>query len=190
MNGKENSTGSYGSFAGLRADDPEPIALFVWYVCLFSVACFPALVGCGRDNPSYRQAVYGKVILDGAPLDQGTIFFASEEPQGISSGGVIRDGAYTVPPTKGLPPGKYVVRINSSKSNPAEKGHQKNPYPSPGGSLPGIECIAPKYNVDSTIVIEIAKDRPTTFDFNVESQHRSTSRKGRPCVVNNELRGQ
>jgi hypothetical protein len=47
-------------------------------------------------------------MLDGKPLDQGTIEFVPAA-QGVLSGGVISSGKFDVPASKGLTPGTYTA---------------------------------------------------------------------------------
>jgi len=71
--------------------------------------------GCGSRNPLGRRAFSGRVTLAGKPLDQGTISFEPQQQPGFAGGAVILDGRYEVPAEKGLPPGKYLVRIYSTE---------------------------------------------------------------------------
>jgi hypothetical protein len=117
------------------------------------------ILGCGRGNPLARQAISGHVTIDGAALDQGMIEFSPESGRGIASGAPVKDGAYSIPTAKGLPPGKYVVRINSTVLDPSKKD-----------GITGIERLAPTYNVQSKIVVEVVAGGTTTFDFQTKSK--------------------
>src|SRR4051812_41369402 len=76
------------------------------------------LVGCGAaasDGPP-REAVSGKVTLDGQPLAQGVIqFLPASNKEGVSGGAVIEGGAYSIEAAKGLVAGQYRVTINGAK---------------------------------------------------------------------------
>ena len=77
-----------------------------------------------------------------------------------------QDGAYTIAAERGLPPGKYAVRINSGKRDPAT-----GPAPvAPGPAPPGIERIAPAYNAESKIVVEVVAGKKAVFDFDTKSK--------------------
>jgi hypothetical protein len=138
--------------------------------------CFLLLatcVGCGSGNPLGRLAVNGKVTLDGAPLDQGTIEFSPEAANGVSSGANIKDGAYAISTTKGLPPGKYLVRINSLLGSPAgQKDRPEGAAPGMGSLRPHIERIAPTYNRESRIVVEVVAGQTAAFNFDTKSKPR------------------
>jgi hypothetical protein len=145
-------------------------------ICLILLAA--VTVGCGRGNPLGRQAISGKVTLDDALLDYGTIMFGPQAPGGVSSGAVVTNGMYSIPTSQGLPPGKYLVHIASTAPNPkdtdrpadnASPEHKGMPGPGPAG-LPGIDRIAPAYNVQSKIVIEVVAGQEGKFNFDVSSQ--------------------
>lgn len=131
------------------------------------VALLAAIAGCGAGNPLARQRVSGKVTLDSKPLQQGSIQFVPQQSGGIFSGAVILAGEYAMPAQKGLPPGKYLVRISSPEA-PRSEGEPSGP-PGPGG-LPGKERIPAPYNVESTIVIEVTASAPNQFDFDVKTK--------------------
>ena len=121
---------------------------------VLAISIFAAVAmagGCGND-PLGRRAVSGTVRFDGAPLKAGNISFQPTEGQPTYGGATITDG-------------KYQVSINS-------------PVPGTGGSpapdaMPGDppalsrELIPPNWNVASDHYIEIKKEGPFTFDFDV-----------------------
>ena len=128
--------------------------------------------GCGPDNPRGRVPVAGKITLDDRPLDHGNIVFVPEEADGIGTGAVIDDGAYRIEVLKGLPPGKYLVRIFSTGA-PASGTPSIDPPTLPGNSPPpppGVERVAPRYNVQSETVIEVTARGGGQFDFDVASK--------------------
>ena len=87
----------------------------------------------------------------------------------VSSGTLIKDGVYTIPMAKGLPPGKYLVRISSAAPNPAAKKAGADDDVGGMGPPPGIERIAPEYNVRSQTIVEVAPGRAAHFDFHTKS---------------------
>jgi hypothetical protein len=134
---------------------------------LLVVLILPAMTiagGCSED-PNGRHAVSGTVKFDGAPLKEGNISFQPTEGQPTYGGATITDGKYSVPQEQGLVNGKYQVSINS-------------PVPGTGGkpapdAMPGdppalsSELIPPNWNVASDHFIEIKKEGPFTFDFDI-----------------------
>ncbi len=128
------------------------------------------LVGCG-GNPLNRQAVSGKITLDGAPLDQGAIEFRPTQRKGtVSSGAVIHNGQYSVEAQKGLPPGEYRVMIFSAAAD-------TSPMPAgpPGsgpviGHRPTIERIPAKYNVKTEQIVEITDGGDNQFNYDIRTR--------------------
>ena len=115
-----------------------------------------------------RQAIEGSVMLDGAPLDQGTIEFAPRNKGGVASGALIDNGTYSIEVAKGLPPGKYIVRIYSARKRQA--GQDPPAPPGPDSIVVGVERIPPEYNVKSDRVVEVVADGANSFDFEVPSK--------------------
>jgi hypothetical protein len=70
-----------------------------------------AAAGCGG---SPRGAVQGKVTVNGAPLEEGTIAFVGlEGTAGPSAGAKVVQGAYAIPADKGPFAGEYQVQIRA-----------------------------------------------------------------------------
>ncbi|MDR3621279.1 MAG: hypothetical protein P4L85_18145 [Paludisphaera borealis] len=73
-----------------------------------------AVCGCGDAGDDLpRQAVSGKVKIDGAPLAKGSISFRSADG-GAEAGGLVADGAFTIPKASGPVPGKYKVSVTEA----------------------------------------------------------------------------
>jgi hypothetical protein len=129
-----------------------------------------AVLACAGCSPrTDRLAVSGKVQLDGAPLDSGSIRFTSlGEGKLVASGAMIQEGVYHIPQAKGLTPGTYHVEINS----PDSKAPPVMARATPGG--PGIpvapDRIPAEYNVNSQQTIEVTQDGETQFDFDIASK--------------------
>jgi hypothetical protein len=150
-----------------RTPAEEP-ALNAAVLALASVVSLAAIGGCGPGNPLGRQCVNGQVSLDGVPLDQGAIYFAPQSANGVSSGAVVKDGYYSISAEKGLPPGKYQVKIMSTLPNPNDR---KPEVPGSGSiGLPGISRIAAKYNSLSKITVEVVFGQEARFDFDTKSK--------------------
>jgi hypothetical protein len=129
-------------------------------------------VGCQPANPLGRLAVSGNVTLDGQPIDSGTIEFAPES--GVGSGAKILNGAYSIETAKGLPPGKYRVRIFAPKLPPGAKPVDPTAPPGPPGpesNFLGVERVSAKFNSATTLAVEVpATTDPQVFDFAVTSK--------------------
>ena len=117
----------------------------------------------------------GEILLDGQPLDTGSIEFSPHEHAGVRSGTMIENGAYAIPGNKGLPPGKYLVRIFSpvEAAPPPEEPSVPGPtVPGPVGPSqppPGVERIPPEFNEESEEVIDVTEAGPNEFNFDIRT---------------------
>lgn len=106
--------------------------------------------GCTQQEKVARQRIEGKVLLDGAPLDRGSVRF---EPQGakvgISAGAVIDNGRFAINVEKGLPTGQYKVAISSP-----EWGSTEAKMPDPN-TPPPRERIPAKYNTQTELAVDV-----------------------------------
>lgn len=137
---------------------------FISLTGLFVLAT--SVAGCGGSDGIERYGVSGTITLDGEPLDTGAIQFGPEDGQGMSGGAAIQDGTYEIPADRGLPAGKYRVRISSAGGAPQPEEE------APGESLENLatERIPAKYNVNSQETVEITTDGDNTFNFDISSK--------------------
>src|SRR5689334_25301192 len=79
------------------------------------LACL--VVGCGRDYPGERRyPLSGTVLVDGRPIDVGTIsFIPTDHTAQRVSGGPVSDGAYSVEEAWGANGGEYRIEIHWNK---------------------------------------------------------------------------
>lgn len=128
--------------------------------------------GCQPSNPLGRVAVSGTVTLDGVPIEEGTIEFAPQA--GVGSGAKIINGRYAMEEVRGLPPGKYQVRVFAPKLPAGAKATIPGTPPGPPGpesNLLGVERVATKYNINTVISAEVPPNSESlTFDFAVTSK--------------------
>ena len=160
---------------------------FVWIAVSWGAF---SLGGCGPawvDNLP-RQAVSGKVTMDGAPLSNGTITFspASEGPTPALV--PIDGGSYSIPRDRGLVPGTYKVSIlTSGNAGPEEptEGAVEPPGPAAqarseaadkraraarfGKSRGKDQSIPPQYNTATTLTAEVKEGTSNTFNFDLTS---------------------
>ncbi len=120
------------------------------------------LLGCGPDVVIKGAPVTGKVMLDGAPLDQGSVAFTPAAGGDGGSIATVTAGSYSLPPENGLPPGRYVVRINSVEGG-------ADPNAMPGESKPAKERIPKSWNSQSKHEIEVVEG-DNVFPFEVSSK--------------------
>jgi hypothetical protein len=72
------------------------------------------MAGCGEGGGVGR--IGGTVVVDGAPVDSGTISFRPVEGDSArGSGAAISAGQFKLPAEPALPPGKYQVIVQASK---------------------------------------------------------------------------
>jgi hypothetical protein len=116
------------------------ITLFVLGVCL------TAAVSCGSGELPIR----GTVLVDGAPMDSGTLRFdpiGDESPKGV--GGSVENGVLQLPAGHGLNPGKYRVSATVFKKT----GRTINDY-----QRGAVEEMHPLALKDSPQEIELTHD--------------------------------
>jgi hypothetical protein len=137
-------------------------------VTLLVAVGFFALGGCGPRSD--RLEISGEVKLDGAPLDSGSIRFASTGGEKIfATGAMITNGEYYIPQEKGLPPGTYQLEINAPDTDaplvvyPSAPGEPRAPPTAP-------ERIPPEYNVNSKHRVEVTEDGDNHFTFEIVSR--------------------
>ena len=75
----------------------------------FAVAAGLLAAGCGGPD---QAALKGKVTLDGAPVENGSITFYSTGPDGGKAAAPIQNGEYAVPTDRALKPGTYKVEVS------------------------------------------------------------------------------
>lgn len=134
-------------------------------------------LGCGGvvDNLG-RQAISGKVTLDGTPLANGAIRF---EPFGVqkqttATGTAIKDGQYSIKQSEGLPPGKYTVSItshgaDSSAAFPTDPAAAMDAAAEAAKAPPPKELIPSQYNTQTELVIEVQKGAVKEENFDLKS---------------------
>lgn len=144
------------------------VASSVW-ACRSWLRCSTILLlaifvnGCGQDTGG-RFEVSGTVRFQGAPLQSGTIQFASDDAKQLT-GSMITDGRYSIPADKGLLPGKYTVRISASQ----EEGAAPAGPPGPEAEThKAKDLIPPEYNVNSTLSAEVSQGGSNEFDFDLK----------------------
>ena len=139
-------------------------------VCTGLVLC-GALAGCGGPSDELpREAISGKVSLDGQPLATGVIQFRPTSSEPAPAGAQIKDGAFSIPRNEGPTPGNYKVVINaageakalSAAESSGEKAIKR------GGLAP--ELIPPQYNSNSTLTAKVEAGKANTFEFALKSK--------------------
>jgi len=134
--------------------------------------------GCGGDADGFvREAVSGRVTLDGQPLAGGAIrFIPKGGDQGAASWGRVTDGAYAIAASDGPVAGEYSVAITSEGSTEPIEGP---PGEEPKADDRGAE-IPEIYNARTTLQATVEPGKANSFDFPLSSkQSPGESRRSR-----------
>jgi hypothetical protein len=135
---------------------------------LFSIACLTLVAGCSQ-TPDGRVEVSGTVKLKGQPIKDGAIvLFEPLENQGTAGNATVAGGAFAIPRTTGLKPGKYIVRVTAGDGKTPVNPVNPDEPPGPGGSnIISKELVPATWNVNSRQEVTVAKDGPNKFDFDI-----------------------
>lgn len=137
-----------------------------WIVVAGGLGWLSLIGGCSSHDPRGRHAVEGTVAVDGEPIKIGSINFQAQQTSGTSSGGIIRDGRYSIPADKGLTVGRYKVMIFATKEGTGETAKVMPGDPMP----PPAELIPAEYNVNSDKFIEVTEQGPYEFSFEIATK--------------------
>ena len=111
------------------------------------MGCAAALVGCGPGDKRDTVPVTGTVLLDGAPLEQGSVVFDPADGQGTPGSAAVEDGAFTAQ----VEPGPKIVRFSATQTS-AEKDQYGEPI--------SKSLIPDRYNGRSELKATIEPDGP------------------------------
>jgi len=129
---------------------------------LFGFSLLGLCAGCG--DPNGRVPVEGRITLSGAPLDEGTIEFVSDQ---LRTGAMISNGDYSIPKSQGLLPGKYKVKITSGDGKtPIDAADDFIPGPT-GANIVSKERIPAEYNSKSTQEVTVEGNKLNRFDYQI-----------------------
>jgi hypothetical protein len=129
------------------------------------------ILGCGGASDGLpRQAVYGRVTLDGHPLARGSIAFDPAEagqPHPVSVGAIIQGGSYAISSAAGPTPGKYRVAILSVDSAESETPESPGAPPKPTAAKPSIPD---RYNANSRLTADVTSGGANYFSFELTTK--------------------
>jgi len=116
------------------------------------------LAGCSGES-STRGTVNGTVLLDNAPLGEGTVQFIPAGGDLPTTAAFVKDGKFSAT----VPVGRMKVRFSA----PQVKGQRKM-YDTPDSPLVDVvtELIPPRYNVQSKLTLDVvAGDQTPKFEL-------------------------
>lgn len=113
--------------------------------------------GCGRAPRTYT--VSGRVTLDGEEIPEGQILFIPEDPALRTEGGPIRQGAYSFQAQAG----RKRVEITATRPDPNARTAMGPTY---------VDYIPERYNVRSTLSVEVTPDGTNQFIFSLTTRER------------------
>jgi len=118
--------------------------------------------GCGDMR---RAAVNGTVLVDGKPLETGSInFFPAEDTTGPTAGARIDNGKYSIAQKNGVVVGKNKVEIRGLRKT----GKRVRDPRFRDQDMDEMEvCVPPEYNVQSKVVKTI-NPGSNTLDFELQ----------------------
>jgi hypothetical protein len=135
------------------------------------------LWGCGGGDRLPRQAVSGKVTLDGQPLDSAQITFTPTGTGGASTSGAaqVSGGTFSIPRGEGLIPGNYRVSISVSKEVAVKPSGKTETDSVTGEVIPPrtsalMETLPARYNAQSELKADVTQGGPNEFTFPVTSK--------------------
>jgi len=136
------------------------VATALW-IALGAILC-----GAGGDDPS-RVSVAGTVLLDGKPLEHGTIQFLSslqaEFPHADVS--LIQNGKYAIMSSQFLVPGSYRIQIRSYAQERVPTSIKKNAYELPPEKWVRVPA---RYNDESVLRVKIQSRGLSKIDFDLK----------------------
>lgn len=144
-----------------------PTAISIRVICfilIFSIGC--------SGTPRYpRVPVTGTVTLDGKPLEKGDIVF---EPKGnlpTRASGTIQAGQFNFIAENGPVPGRYAVAIFGGPVDPdAAAKFEGDVIRTTDPIYQKIrEKVPDKYNVKTTLEVEVRADGGNDFTFDLRS---------------------
>jgi len=135
-----------------------------WLIKIIALALLIAFTnGCGGEVDG-KVPLSGEVRLVGQPLDRGSIEF-HPLGAGMMSGGMVTDGKFEIPAEQGVKPGSYQVRVFAAGGT-AEIDPNEPPGASSGVPV-ATERIAPRFNIDSQMTVEIGPNGNEGLVFEV-----------------------
>jgi hypothetical protein len=122
------------------------------------------LLGTGCGDGLRRASVKGQVLVDKAPLAEGSIsFFPADGNQGPSTGGIIKNGQYSIPAAEGAIVGKNRVEIRGFRTTGKKV---MDAFEKEKTIEERVPALAPEYNSTSELIRDVVEGA-NTIDFDL-----------------------
>jgi len=131
------------------------------------------IAGCSQSHDG-RVEITGTVKLKGEPIKDGAIvMFEPLDKQDTAGNATVANGSFTIPRASGLKPGKYLVRVTAGDGKTPVNPVDPDSPPGPGGgrgstNIISRELVPPNWNVNSNQHVNVTKDSPNKFDFDIK----------------------
>jgi hypothetical protein len=137
-----------------------------------------ALWGCGGGDKLPRQAISGKVTLDGQPLDSALITFTpagAGDAASTSGATQVSGGAFSIPRDEGLIPGNYRVSISVTREVAVKPSRKTETDSVTGEVIPPrtsalMETLPVRYNSQSELKADVTQGGPNDLTFALTSK--------------------
>ena len=127
--------------------------------------CLLVVSGCS-SSVDQRLEVSGKVIWGEEPLSQGNITL-TPVTKGKATGGAIENGEFSIPASRGVMPGSYLVMIEAYLPT----GRQLPNSDKPGEMFDEVkQMISSKYNRNTELRAEVTRDGENSFTFKLDKR--------------------
>jgi hypothetical protein len=122
--------------------------------------------GCGGGSGG--NPVHGKVVIDGKPVETGTIAFVpTGAAKGSVAGGTISGGAYSIPRDKGPVAGPHRVEFRATQKT-GRKVPAGSPAP-PGTMIEEEKSLTPPHLNNESKIQKDIKSGDNEIDFDLKS---------------------
>jgi hypothetical protein len=113
------------------------------------------LIGCGDGKPP-KYSLSGMLTFDGKPIPEGSIMFQATDKRTAPDTALIVDGKYQLE----LTAGEKLVMVEASKFvGPEDKTM---------GVRPRDQYLPHKYNVESTLTMEVKPQDGNVYDLKLQ----------------------
>ncbi|EAQ81550.1 hypothetical protein [Blastopirellula marina] len=138
-------------------------------ILVFVIAFALNGIGCGSATPINGQVISGTVTVNGKPLARGLIIFQPMQgTAGPTATAEIRDGQFVTKKNIGPWPGKFLVKIESTPPDVIAMIEGASPEEMHRRAREPHKMIAPKFNRDSQITVEVLNGDNPPFNFDTK----------------------